>query len=271
METWSDRIASLSLLHILLILLALTAARLPLRRKRAAVFLWADEFLRSALKAVALIFLLVRPFVVQTYRIPTRSMLPRLQVGDAILVNKWAFRGGTPGYGEVVVFRAPDGSEKETIKRVIGLPGDELQARPGAVVLLSGDRQAQRFLHEDIRRTLGLTRDVSVHLTESGIWVNGKRISPEEFAQQAGRTRDLATIEPGVLTRNGAPLRETYLAEDIDYDLPATTVPTGHVFVLGDNRNLSQDSHYWGALPMERLVGRAEAIFWPMAHVGRIR
>ena len=76
METWSDRIAALSFAQILLILLALTAARLPLRRRRAAFFVFAYELTGSALKAVALIFLLVRPFLVQTYHIPTRSMLP---------------------------------------------------------------------------------------------------------------------------------------------------------------------------------------------------
>lgn len=269
METWSDRIAQLSLWHVLLILLALTAARLPLRRKRAAFFVY--ELTGSALKAVAFVFLLARPFLVQTYHIPTRSMLPQLQVGDAILVNKWAFRSGTPGYGEVVVFRAPDGSETETIKRVIGLPGDELSATPGALVLIGPDKRPRRYDHQAIREALGLTRDVSLHLAESGVWIDGDRLAPEELAQRLGHGSDLPVVEPGVLTRNDVPLKETYLAEDVDYSLPPTVVPTGHVFVLGDNRNLSQDSHYWGALPMERLVGRAEAIFWPLAHAGRIR
>ena len=271
METWSDRIAALSFAQILLILLALTAARFPLRRRRAAFFVFAYELTGSALKAVAFVFLLARPFLVQTYHIPTRSMLPRLQVGDAILVNKWAFRGGLPACGEVVVFRAPDGSEKETIKRVVGLPGDALSVTPGAVVLVGADKRTRRYDHQAIRQALGLTRDASLRLTESGIWVDGERVAPEELARRAGREGDLPAIEPGVLTRNGVALKETYLAEDLDYELPLTVVPTGHVFVLGDNRNLSQDSHDWGPLPMERLVGRAEAIWWPMARVGRIR
>ena len=98
-----------------------------------------------------------------------------------------------------------------------------------------------------------------------------QRLTPEEFARKAGRARDLAILEPGVLRRNGMPLIEPYLAEDIDYALPPTTVPTGHLFVLGDNRNISHDSHFWGAIPMDRLVGRAEQIFWPTGHLGRIR
>ena len=271
METWSDRIAALSFAQILLILLALTAARLPLRRRRAAFFVFAYELTGSALKAIALIFLLVRPFLVQTYHIPTRSMRPRLSVGDAILVNKWAFRGGTPGYGEVVVFRAPDGSERETIKRVVGLPGDELSSTPGALVLASRDGKVRRYDHRAIRQALGLPPNVSLHLTDDAIWLEERRISPEELARLAGRGGDLAVLEPGVLYRNGVALKESCLAEDLDYALPKAVVPTGHLFVLGDNRNLSQDSHDWGPLPMDRLVGRAEAIFWPMAHLGRIR
>ena len=135
MGTWTDRIAALSFPAILLVLLALTVARVGFRAARAAFFFFLSDLCEAALKAVALIFLIVRPFLLQTYHIPSASMHPRLVEGDVIMVSKFTYRFREPEYGEIVVFRAPDTDERETIKRVIGLPGDTLETAPGAVLL----------------------------------------------------------------------------------------------------------------------------------------
>src|SRR5262249_31827095 len=97
----------------------------------------AAEFMESALIAIVLVFLLIRPFVVQAFYIPSGSMEPTLQIGDRILVNKFIYRVWKPNRGDVVVFLAPhlaSPDEKDFIKRIVGLPGDRVAVVPTHVV-----------------------------------------------------------------------------------------------------------------------------------------
>jgi signal peptidase I len=270
---WTDRIASLSLPVVLGILLALAGVRLSLRGRRALFFRVLCELSEASMKALALIFLLVRPFLVQTYHVSSGSMEPGLRRGDGILISKLAYRLRAPTYGEVVVFRAPDAAETgETLKRIVGLPGDTLEARPGFVVLIErGSKQPRRFDHEGLRTLLNLPEDAPLALTQGGVWCDGSRLSPDALAIRVGLPGALALLQPGVVLRNGQPISETYAAEDIAESFGPVTVPAGHFFVLGDNRNRSHDSRFWGAIPQTRLVGRAEYVFWPGGRLGRIR
>jgi signal peptidase I len=129
-------------------------------------------------------------------RVDGESMLPTLQNGEFILVNKLSYRFGDVQRGDIIVFDYPRNPQEELIKRVIGLPGDH--------VLI----QNQQVL------------------------VNGQ------------------TLSEGYIS--AAPL---YAGE--------WTVDDGHLFVLGDNRNDSSDSHSWGLLPFENVVGKAVLIYWP--------
>ena len=124
------------------------------------------------------------------------SMRPTLDNGEYVLVNKMAFRSSLPEYGDIIVFHFPIDPEQDFIKRVIGLPGDEISVRNGKVIL-----------------------------------------------------NDYSLTEPYIAA---APL---YTGN--------WTVPEGQVFVLGDNRNNSSDSHSWGSVPMENVVGKAMVIYWP--------
>jgi signal peptidase I len=180
------------------------------------------ELLDSGLIAFALVFLLIRPFVVQAFYIPSASMEPTLMSQDRILVNKFFYRLNPPKRGDIIVFDAPDQAlhgdkRKDFVKRLIGLPGDLIQIRRG-----------------------------------EGVYINGR----------------LLQEPPSVAL--------------VDYDWPVDQyerpteqpyrVPEGYYFVLGDNRNDSNDSHRWsdmetGAprpeLPSERVLGKAMVVFWP--------
>ncbi|MBI4503942.1 MAG: signal peptidase I [Chloroflexi bacterium] len=184
------------------------------------------ELLETLLLTV-LIFLLVRT-VVQNFKVDGQSMEPTLYGGQYLLINKavyWrvdgdllaqvlsdrprATDGGiyvfqAPSRGDVVVFRFPRDESRDFIKRVIGLPGETVEARGGTIYV------------------------------------------------------------------NGAPLREPYVKEPPAYPLPPTRVPPGHYFVLGDNRNNSSDSHSWGVVPEDNIVGRAWMRYWPLAEWGFI-
>ncbi|MBN1458262.1 MAG: signal peptidase I, partial [Armatimonadetes bacterium] len=101
------------------------------------------ELLDSGLIAVVLVFVLVRPFVVQAFYIPTGSMEPNLQPQDRILVNKFVYRLNPVKRGDIVVFRAPEeaagpGQQRDFVKRVIGLPGDQIGIETGVGVYVNG-------------------------------------------------------------------------------------------------------------------------------------
>ena len=280
METWTERIANLSLPTVVLALGGLTVVRLILRALRRSFFLFLSELTESALLALALVFLLVKPFILQNYHIPSPSMHPTLIEGDHLIVNKLLYRLRGPRRGEIVVFRAPhdaDSNEPEYIKRLVGLPGDTIEVQEGFVSV-----GGSRYYHTEIRGILGLADSddpttpgsaplPTLRLTRQGVQVGGKTISPAEFAIRSGHRDEPVEIQPGKVLRNGQALLEDYVAEDPEYHLDPYTVPAGSYFVLGDNRNQSHDSHEWGELPVNRVIGRAEAIFWPLPRLRRAR
>lgn len=170
--------------------------------------------------AIALVLALgVRATVAEARYIPSESMLPTLEVGDRLIVEKISYHFDAPQRGDIVVFNPPATAgfreNNAFIKRVIGLPGDRLAVRDGQVV------------------------------------------------------------------RNGQVLTEAYVKEAPDYRMPdpenpgayfhdgrEVVVPAGNVFVMGDNRNNSADSHVWGFLPTKNIIGKAVVRFWPPTRLG---
>lgn len=183
---------------------------------------------------VILIVLVLRSFVVEPFRIPSGSMLPTLNIGDFILVNKFSYGlrlpvlhtkiigMGEPERGDVVVFRHPPDPTKDYIKRVIGLPGDEI-----------------RYVNKRL-------------------YINDKRIETEyesgyegsgvtAFADAKNLIERLPGFDHNILIY---PKRQS-LREG------RWEVPHGHYFVMGDNRDNSEDSRSWGFVPDRDLVGKA--------------
>jgi len=187
---------------------------------------------------VLLIVLMLRSFLVEPFQIPTGSMIPTLEVGDFILVNKYAYGVrlpviGTkiidvedPERGDVMVFIPPH-VNSYYIKRVIGLPGDTIR-------------------YEDKR-----------------LYVNGELIS-EEFVEDIVIDTNLGELA-GTLHRetiNGVEHATQHITA-VARQRSRTTwvIPNGHYFMMGDNRDNSSDSREWGAVPEEDIVGRAIAVW----------
>jgi signal peptidase I len=191
---------------------------------------------------VILLVLLFRSFLFEPFKIPSSSMMPTLLIGDFILVNKFAYGIrlpvtntklvdiGEPARGDVVVFRYPKDPNIDYIKRVIGLPGDVISYR-NKVVYVNDLEVPQEY----IGRFVGEGRGVDMTGAEEKI-------------------ERLPGAEHRVLQRSGMfmPGRG-----DARWEVPA-----GHYFVLGDNRDNSEDSRYWGFVPEANLVGRASVIWW---------
>jgi signal peptidase I len=248
---------------------------------------------KSVRNAVAVFAILValpalRLFVMQPYFIPSEAMAPTLIVHDHIFVNKLTYRLTEPCRGDIIVFKAPrqaTPNESDWIKRVIGLPGDVVKIKPGYVEL--GD---ERYSHIDLRSCMSVQCDggnfVKVKLADGGVLVNGRPVSNKDIAAAAGDPRASVKVFPGEVYVNGKLLKEPYIAEDCDEPYPggrgwvdaacvvtdkqgdqAVKIPEGMLLVMGDNRNESNDSRYWGLLDRRRVVGKAVMIFSPADRV----
>ena len=134
-------------------------------------------------------------------RVDGASMEPTLQSGEFVIVNKLAYWFGEPTIGDVIVFHFPRDPDQEYIKRIIGLPGDQVEIKDGEVFV------------------------------------------------------------------NGQVLSEDYIAASPVYDV-VSDVPEDSLFVLGDNRNNSSDSHNWGSVPLDYIIGKATFVYWPPTEWG---
>jgi signal peptidase I len=115
------------------------------RKKRRAGF---TELCLTILVAFVLVFGLVRPFVLEAFRIPSESMVPTLEVGDRVFVNKFIYRFAEPERGDVVVFESVNGGEEDLIKRIVAVAGDEIEVRNGTL-LVNGEEQEEPYLTEN--------------------------------------------------------------------------------------------------------------------------
>lgn len=214
---------------------------------------------------VILAVLVLRSFLVEPFRIPSESMVPTLLKGDFILVNKFAyglrlpvlntklFGEGKPARGDVAVFRYPPEPAVAYIKRVIGLPGDQLEYRGGQI-----------FINGQPAPLVPQADDPA----ESGY-----RQFTEQLGEAAHRMQLLAQGRWGV---SGYWSGLQFRREADGAVSWRVQVPAGHYFVMGDNRDNSADSRFWGVLPEGNLIGKAFLIWMNLdcitfnGHCGRI-
>ncbi len=222
---------------------------------------WWVEYCVSFFPVILFVFVL-RSFVVEPFRIPSGSMLPTLENGDLILVNKYEYGLrlpvidrkildlGSPRRGDVVVFRYPVDPSVDYIKRVVGVPGDVIEYR-GKVLSINGT-PVQR------------SRDGDYYEPDRAVYVGQYR---EQLGDVSHRIL-LNTQAPQDLmpiTRFPDFQACTYLSDGV-----RCTVPAGHYFMMGDNRDNSLDSRYWGFVPDRNIVGRAFFIWMNFGSPSRI-
>ncbi len=201
----------------------------------------------EALVFAVILALIIRTFIFQPFKIPSGSMIPNLLVGDHLLVNKFVYGTKIPftdievfplekiTRGDVIVFTYPN-SERDPsksgiyyIKRVIGLPGDSVEIA-GRNLVINGETIPLEY--------------IGTYTEER----NGQKF--DEYRE------DLFGEEHTVIYRQG---KENTSKGNI---LPVSTVPDGTVFVMGDNRDNSQDSRFWGFVPIDNIAGKAFIIHW---------
>ena len=209
----------------------------------------------AGLFPVILVVFLLRSFLFEPFKIPSGSMIPTLLIGDLILVNKYHYgirlpvinkkiiANNDPKRGDVMVFRYPKDTSVDYIKRVVGLPGDEISFRNQQVYV----------------------NGVAAPMTQMpppGFYDEDQRQYSPEFTEKLGEVEHHILLNPRSQPFYGAEDKITFpFRENCRYSAEGVTckVPKGHYFMMGDNRDNSQDSRFWGFVPDENIVGRA---FW---------
>ncbi|MFY9317259.1 MAG: signal peptidase I [Burkholderiales bacterium] len=230
------------------------------RRAKEAKQPWWVEYSISFFPVILIVFLL-RSFLVEPFKIPSGSMIPTLQIGDFILVNKYTYgirlpvvnvkvvELGSPKRGEVMVFRYPADPSLDYIKRVVGVPGDRIEYRD-KVLSLNGKPVPRRALADyEARERL--------------------QFYPRYLESFEGAEHEIILEKdvPGFVNR----IMEFKHSGNCDYNSGslACTVPPGNYFVMGDNRDNSSDSRVWGFVPDENIVGKAFFIWLNLSELGR--
>ena len=257
---------------ILFSLLVLTGViwlldRFMLRAKRPAGESepWWVEYAKSFFPVILIVFLL-RSFLVEPFKIPSGSMIPTLHVGDFILVNRYTYglrlpiinkkfiEIGQPKRGDVMVFHFPGDPSVDFIKRVIGLPGDVLVYR-NKKLQINGQEQA--LLHDG---------DYNYFKEELQF------IHTERYTEDLGGRKHAVILNPEVSQVHLGNVENFPLHEQCSYSEEEVrcTVPAGHYFMMGDNRDDSKDSRYWGFVPDEMIVGKAFFIWMNLGELKRV-
>jgi signal peptidase I len=278
----SDQLANISPVIILALVMALTLIRLFLSKIQEGWARTVAETCDTLNFVLIFAFLLIRPFVAQAFYIPSESMENTLLVQDRLIVDKVSYRFHEPKRGDVIVFEAPPEATDDHqegvdfIKRLIGLPGDTILVKAAQLKIDGEVVVPDRDLHSYLRDHLSLGDGDAVKIYPDHLLVNGKQtVELTQLAQSLGRPGSKIELTPGETILNGKIQDEPYTREDPDYNFPENGVPLKiepeHLFMMGDNRNHSRDSHAWGPLERHRVIGHATFIFLPISRVGAIR
>jgi signal peptidase I len=204
------------------------------------------EYCKSFFPVILVVFT-IRSFIVEPFKIPSGSMMSTLLVGDFILVNKFTYglrvpilnntfvEMNHPQRGEVMVFRYPKDESLDYIKRVVGLPGDKIG------------------YHDKHLTVNGLPVDVTY--TQDYVYQDAglNQVLTKQYQEVLGEHKHIILIDESRPTLDG------------DFE-----VPQGQYFMMGDNRDNSNDSRYWGFVPEKNIVGRAFFIWFNFDELGRL-
>ena len=261
---FTDFAAVLLLAAIITGLIWLYDAKFARRKRMADVPEPVVVDMARAFFPVIVVVFLIRSFWVEPFKIPSGSMKPTLLVGDFILVNKYTYGIRLPVVnkkvvdvnpirrGDVVVFRYPADPSVDYIKRVVGTPGDKVLYK-GKRLFINGQEQPVQ--------NAGFYTDAELNY-----------LRLPTFSEKLGHATHQMMVMPGQPPVDLAQVRQFANRGNCEYndDGFSCTVPAGHYFMMGDNRDQSSDSRYWGFVPDENIKGRAFLVWMNFGDLKRI-
>jgi len=238
---------------------------LAAKRGKDIVEPWWVEYAKSFFPVILVVFF-IRSFLVEPFKIPSGSMIPTLQVGDFILVNKFTYgirmpiinrklvQFNDPKRGDVMVFHYPENPSMDYIKRVVGISGDTIEYR-GKQLWVNGIEQAQE-------------PDGDYNYVEQGL----NFVHTEKRIETLGERKHAILVNPEMPTLRLGSVAEFNGRENCIYDndMVRCKVPEGNYFMMGDNRDNSRDSRYWGFVPDHQIVGKAFFVWMNFSDLKRI-
>ncbi len=229
------------------------------------------EYTASFFPVILIVFVL-RSFIAEPFKIPSGSMIPTLQIGDLILVNKYTYgvrlpilntkviEIGQPQRGDVMVFRYPKNPAQKYIKRVVGMPGDVVSYQNKRLTIngkaISSKYEEQYFYLNEMQYPDGTVRKMPVIVDKFSerLGLVGHEYLNDKNAPPYIRAEDFPFRDACVYGTEGVTCK----------------VPTGHYFMMGDNRDNSADSRYWGFVPEQNIVGKAFFVWMNFGNLKRI-
>lgn len=245
---------------------------------------------------VILVVFILRSFLFEPFKIPTSSMVPTLLPGDFILVNKFAYglrmpvwhtkitEGERPKRGDIMVFRYPPDPKVDYIKRIVGVPGDVVRYENKALSV-NGKKLSLETMpdYAYMEKTLQWVSTAGGQVLGQEM---DQQVTVQQFTETLPADASVADAQAGqsagvphrvILNpmRNASPYADkpfsggrsncTYFDNGVE-----CTVPAGHYFMLGDNRDNSKDSRFWGFVPEKNIVGKAVLVWMNFSDFGRI-
>lgn len=294
-----DKVARVPISKIVIFALVLTAVRIALffylknrpihlRDGLYSFLKFINDISDALVYAAVVVFMLVRPFGIQTFFIPSASMVDTLRIGDFIVANKFIYRASEPKPGDIVVFKPPKGAiqdpaqqESDFIKRCLGVPGDIVEfdkfqlIRNGKPV----EEPYKTLTQNSILHDKPHTPEEIERIAQS--WQFGEVTNPPKFkfVEHEGEVKPLFYEDrPGQglsgIIYMSEPNKRVYVEGESLMELVAQDpqpIPDNMYLMVGDNRNGSNDGRFWGLIQRNQIIGKAEFVWLPFSRAKNLK